>query len=660
MELIYFWIEKYKNLTNIEANINPKYFCKINIDNDNSTIDLDVKTKKITNIFSAEKINVIAILGQNGSGKTNFINALTSVLRSPKALKSTMDYYEYILPQKYFLLYKINGQYKYKISFNNNLNFKIQLKINSKKTKCELDVKSYKVAYFKPFLNKEDEQPLQFPKNENLEEILKIKLNNYFYYDRFRIYDTAHTLRQLYLLNKTKKFKFLQDNKYLTFEKYGYELNIQNEFEWLNNQLYSKQIYFRTKREDLNKFINNIMQRNKHIIDLATSGDIRNINDFKNQVLSQGCFTFFVIQLAELFNHTEGGENIVDISTLYEYTNSLSNIKNYEHSQLATIYLKTKQKIKEEFKDETLLEYINNYNDDFLKDMYNVLDTYIEMENYLSTGKSFYIDQLEISEKSIVRLKKAKMMLTLSKKNLNMPESIAKLNNLKIFRLNYYNNMENEIYSFLQLSTGEQRILRFFADIVSLLSDEITTFIYDEMDLSWHPEWQRNMIYYAADIFKKLTKSKNTNLIFSTHSPFILSDVPKNNTIIFKNNKITGKVSVQKALKETFGANIYELFNDSFYMTSTIGEFAKNKIEEMIDDISKIQNYKDFQELESRINVIGEPILKNKILEKLYKDKFIEYGSKDNSINMQALGLENKKLKNELKAMKIKYEKNKF
>lgn len=72
MELIYLWIEEYKNIKNQEFNFSSRFDCKYNKCDKELTI---IKNKDYIDIFP-ENINVTAIAGKNGSGKSNIFQAL--------------------------------------------------------------------------------------------------------------------------------------------------------------------------------------------------------------------------------------------------------------------------------------------------------------------------------------------------------------------------------------------------------------------------------------------------------------------------------------------------------------------------------------------------------------------------------------------------------
>ena len=125
-----------------------------------------------------------------------------------------------------------------------------------------------------------------------------------------------------------------------------------------------------------------------------------------------------------------------------------------------------------------------------------------------------------------------------------------------------------------------------------------------------HPNWQRGYIKYYINFLEKNFKNKNFHLIFVSHSPFILSDLPKENVIFLKNGK-----QVNPNIN-TFGANIHTLLSHGFFMDGGLmGEFAKDKIDEIIKLLNSPNKLtvKEIQNCENIISIMGEPIIKNQL-----------------------------------------------
>lgn len=99
--------------------------------------------------------------------------------------------------------------------------------------------------------------------------------------------------------------------------------------------------------------------------------------------------------------------------------------------------------------------------------------------------------------------------------------------------------------------------------------------IFDEVELYYHPEMQRQFIYYLMQSLTSVTFAhlKGINIILATHSPFILSDIPLSNIMRLGEGEMTDS--------ETFGANIIDILGNSFFLEATIGEAVKKVIEEI-------------------------------------------------------------------------------
>lgn len=144
--------------------------------------------------------------------------------------------------------------------------------------------------------------------------------------------------------------------------------------------------------------------------------------------------------------------------------------------------------------------------------------------------------------------------------------------------------MSSIIYHIINLNSVKSLVLK---DGSHYLKYQNINIIFDEIELYFHPDWQRTFIYDLLEYLQKinadhLSTIKGLNFIFITHSPFILSDIPAQNILRLKINSDTKRAKSDPIKTSTFGANIHELLADSFFMKSTIGEYSKQKIEEII------------------------------------------------------------------------------
>ena len=157
------------------------------------------------------------------------------------------------------------------------------------------------------------------------------------------------------------------------------------------------------------------------------------------------------------------------------------------------------------------------------------------------------------------------------------------------------------------------RILFNFINLSSFNKKKTILLLIDEIDLFLHPSWQKKIIKILVD-FISMKYDFKFHIIITTHSPFLLSDIPKQNIIFLDTDeKGNGKVvNGLKDKKQTFGANIHTLLSDSFFMEDGLmGEFAKGKIDDLISYLNDGKStIKDNDEAQKLLNIIGEPLSK--------------------------------------------------
>lgn len=101
----------------------------------------------------------------------------------------------------------------------------------------------------------------------------------------------------------------------------------------------------------------------------------------------------------------------------------------------------------------------------------------------------------------------------------------------------------------------------------------------DEVELYFHPDLQRRFVKLLVDSLNSMRWRylQSVNVTLITHSPFVLSDIPMSNVLCLTRD------GVSPFYDRTFAANIHDLFNNTFVLPDTIGELAKTKIKELVD-----------------------------------------------------------------------------
>lgn len=196
--------------------------------------------------------------------------------------------------------------------------------------------------------------------------------------------------------------------------------------------------------------------------------------------------------------------------------------------------------------------------------------------------------------------------------------------------------------AFETLSSGEKQqafvvssILYHLGNIESVFQDNNKNriaysnvcIILEEIELYFHPQFQKNLIKYILDGIKQMSFAhiKGIQLMIVTHSPFVLSDIPTNNILALEDG-MQSKTELQ-----TFGANIYDMLNTSFFLhNSTIGDFAQWLIGRIILILKVYENP------QYGINMLNGGNEKNEVDEE-FMDKYLVAQENSKSWNMEII-----------------------
>ena len=188
----------------------------------------------------------------------------------------------------------------------------------------------------------------------------------------------------------------------------------------------------------------------------------------------------------------------------------------------------------------------------------------------------------------------------------------------------YDKKFEGSLIPFSSFSSGEKQLLFFQSAIIYHLQNissvgnepihyHAVNLIFEEIELYFHPEWQRTLIF---DLMKSIRTAnipriRSVNMIFVTHSPYILSDIPKSNVLFLKDGR-----PIYEMQENTFGANINSLLKNGFFLPSLpMGEFAYRKINKLFEKLhSGDFNPKDIDQVYAQIMTIGEPAIRLQLM----------------------------------------------
>ena len=166
---------------------------------------------------------------------------------------------------------------------------------------------------------------------------------------------------------------------------------------------------------------------------------------------------------------------------------------------------------------------------------------------------------------------------------------------IDIHRLNEFTYMynlylkikgQNEfLYIDWGMSSGEYNMFSMFARINSAVEDiekhnhKNVLLLIDEIDIAFHPKWQQEIIYKLSRFLNRMYPDITFQVILTTHSPVVLSDIPVSNVI---------NLNASENSSQTFAANISSLYYSTLMMENgSIGKVSQQSIVKMFSVMNR-------------------------------------------------------------------------
>ncbi len=610
MELVYLWVEDYKNIQNQGFNFSSHHNCNYDTD----TKKLTINKNESNHGFFGKNINITAIVGGNGSGKSSLIKIFFLLIYFNKYSLSNNDYIK-LIKQKYkktFFAVIVNNDGTYeKLTYNvdiscnedcsevNNVNFYSLYFNYITDTWCD-DYEDYWVNqlyhktdnYSTPLLLQPNKQD-----SNTLSNIIDIDMISYLNSQRLlQFYSKVENNQSISNFFDPSYIKLLTSTKSISYSSKGEAVEF-NKIGKIGNKLLKTAHKYSFKLDFGSQ--NKILKELKSIED---SGDFEYINQL-------------YITLKVLLSDT----SLYD-AKMYERVK-----KSFEESIKKDILIPKTELVQVKEFDKLINKTTSEYKSMKLIQCFGFqMSAMYESKEFKELFEGENLDLGNAQVKSLLKY---------------IPPWVD---------IDFFEDTK----SLTTLSSGEKALLTIILNIMyhcqNISEEEYKTIniFLDETELGLHPNWQKRYLNDILESLKLLNiKDKKINICMATHSPFILSDLPKENVLFLEEGK-------QKDVGiSTFGANIHTLLSDGFFMDQGLmGEFAKSKINVIIQQL----NTKDYGPTEEEklnmlqiIKCIGEPFLKRKLLDMYYKkfnDDYLKI------VRKKELLLEQSRIEEELKS----------
>lgn len=584
MELLYVWIDEYKNIKQqgfcfsaeyeIEFRKIYKHTEKFRIISSEGNLYIAHKPKKIVeNLWSERVTNLTAIVGENGTGKSNLLEEIGYSL----ILKSLLD-----ASKNYILAFKD------KSSENDNSVIKLYHnieKINISKPKSDLLPALPEIEQNNP--NKPESETNDYPLLQT-KTIFYTQVFDQRNSDKPKAHYDISTNRLIYEdSQKRSKPNCVQSHRYA---------NIRKQLDLASSKLADTSGLNIPKKVTIELIYTRVEEEK-----------VKN----QNWIIYQDLSSFFQ-------KNEKGREKIISILLNNLYQNLSVNFEKPQINDSSTPLSVFQAFLKQKGIPKGACEFFNKL-------------FCVKANASFNISTADYLLEIDLQDAKGILISYEEYMINLPQKN----------------KVDFIN------FTWRDLSSGEKTILDFYArfyyvrEKIKQLDDQpqLLYILIDEGEVGLHPQWQKEYIDKLITFLPICFPEQKLQIILTTHSPLILSDIPKNNVVFLKKwqeerdrekhpeaiiEEGNCFVVPQKHTPQTFGANIHTLLANSFFLDSTMGSFAEEKIRDLVSEIKVInQKTSDLNEekkkeyldqIKQQIDIIGEPILKSKI-EAYYRDQ---------------------------------------
>lgn len=610
MHLLYIWIHKYGKVKEQGVRLSSKYKISVKstqkIKNNFPVYEISIQTNAnfIENFFGTGIFDIAVAAGQNGAGKTTLAHMIMECASEALQIESYLgEYLENNLghnKKSCILIYEEVEEENKKPHIyikSNNLEYEI-VNSDSKLTISKLDSSkkifvqplSYFSNVFNPSelrkdftagdisINNIEQQQIYTPAvimKRNQEKRQKV----YHHYEVNSYNNALYTLADIQMQNVIQTYEDYQSVSFLDClfqspDSIKTELPIFDKVTIHFRPFAEELVFDKGEKQDFQKWLDSFKKPNSYVNEKDDSNILKPY--YSSRYILEFCkqfgYQYIVNQRKRLFDW-----KLHVLACLYSEVIALffGSILDYICKLVPQDFDIMNIKFWDDLK--VWLEAAKQ-NNDFCEDDNHMKYVFIMFKKY-------YIEAKKILEGDIYE---------------NVTQGSYRIEDIKEF-LRFYKNSYTRYciwtkYIFIEFhpsSSGELSMVNLVSYMYQAFAkpnsnNEDILIIIDELDAYLHPRWQQGILSWLLKWWQddNLFKKYNIQLFFTTHSPILLSDIPGDKVIYL--HKESQHIYLEESNHKTFGADIYTLFYDSFFMDKgSIGEFAKNKVDELINWLKK-------------------------------------------------------------------------
>ncbi|MEH6456892.1 MAG: restriction system-associated AAA family ATPase [Cocleimonas sp.] len=176
-----------------------------------------------------------------------------------------------------------------------------------------------------------------------------------------------------------------------------------------------------------------------------------------------------------------------------------------------------------------------------------------------------------------------------------LPEPFITHKAFRFEQVQFNSDKSDKPVDYVSLSDGEHQLAQILGTMC-MASSKNTLFLLDEPESHFNPKWRIEFISKLLTmgtvngVRAEMQESSMQECLLTTHSPFVPSDMKRENVLVFNKNNGDGTVHTRRPSIETFGATFDTILEECFKINPAMSAIPKAEIDRLLssDNIEEI------------------------------------------------------------------------
>lgn len=168
-----------------------------------------------------------------------------------------------------------------------------------------------------------------------------------------------------------------------------------------------------------------------------------------------------------------------------------------------------------------------------------------------------------------------------------LPEPYEDNKVFRFERVEFVSAKTNQIVDYVSLSDGEHQLAQLLGT-VCMASFRNVLFLLDEPESHFNPQWRVEFISKIVNLNtcdgkrSDISDAAMQECLISTHSPFVPSDMHRENVLIFSKDIETSEIKVRRPQIETYGSTFDAILEECFGVSPPMSNLPRVEIDELM------------------------------------------------------------------------------